>query len=196
MARGHGERCRRAPLTMTAIYAEPAPADQLQLVSLLYRRPVRVAAIVGPDTGFLQAGAGAAGAELYDFATRRRHQPRAEPHRRRPQVLLAMPDSAVYTPENFRNILLSTYRHNQGVIGFSADMVKAGALASTYSDIEDINAQVAEMAADFVATGELRAAAVPALLPHHHQRRRGALAKSPSSDEARSFARRPRGRPR
>ena len=71
------------------------------------------------------------------------------------EVLLAMPDSGVYNAENIRNILLSTYRHKQGVIGFSADMVKAGALASTYSDIEDINAQVAEMAAAFVATGEL-----------------------------------------
>jgi hypothetical protein len=38
---------------MTAVYAEPAPADQLRLAALLYRRPVRVAAILGPDTGFL-----------------------------------------------------------------------------------------------------------------------------------------------
>jgi ABC-type uncharacterized transport system substrate-binding protein len=71
------------------------------------------------------------------------------------EVLLAMPDSGVYNAENIRNILLSTYRHKQGVIGFSADMVKAGALASTYSEVEDINAQVAELAAAFVATGEL-----------------------------------------
>jgi ABC-type uncharacterized transport system substrate-binding protein len=61
----------------------------------------------------------------------------------------------VYSAENFRNILLSTYRHNQAVIGFSADMVRAGALATTYSNIEHINAQVADMAADFVNTGEL-----------------------------------------
>jgi ABC-type uncharacterized transport system substrate-binding protein len=70
-------------------------------------------------------------------------------------VLLALPDSEVYNPENIRNILLSTYRRKQGVIGFSADMVKAGALATTYSGIEDINTQVAELAARFVASGEL-----------------------------------------
>jgi ABC-type uncharacterized transport system substrate-binding protein len=61
----------------------------------------------------------------------------------------------VYNTENIRNILLSTYRHNQGVIGFSADMVKAGALASTYSDISDINAQVTEIAKDYLYGGEL-----------------------------------------
>ena len=70
-------------------------------------------------------------------------------------VLLAMPDSGVYNTDTIRNILLSTYRHKQGVIGFSADMVKAGALATTYSDIEDIDAQVAEMAHAFARTGEL-----------------------------------------
>jgi ABC-type uncharacterized transport system substrate-binding protein len=34
-------------------------------------------------------------------------------------------------------------------------MVKVGALATTYSEIEDINTQVAEIAAAFVVTGEL-----------------------------------------
>jgi ABC-type uncharacterized transport system substrate-binding protein len=71
------------------------------------------------------------------------------------QVLLALPDSAVYNTENIRDILLSTYRHKQAVVGFSSDMVKVGALASTYSEVEDINAQVAEIAAAYVATGEL-----------------------------------------
>ncbi|HEU4372480.1 MAG TPA: hypothetical protein VFS02_03270 [Telluria sp.] len=138
---------------MTAVYAEPAPADQLRLAALLYRHNVSVAAILGPDTGYLKP-------VLRGLATVEELAPgddinrvlnRIAPN----EVLLAMPDSAVYNAENIRNILLSTYRHKQGVIGFSADMVKAGALASTYSDIEDINAQVAELAEAFVASGEL-----------------------------------------
>jgi ABC-type uncharacterized transport system substrate-binding protein len=142
-------------MAMTAIYAEPAPADQLRLISLLYKRPVRVAAIVSHETGFLKPVLDAAAAvEVEDysdgddinFALNRVGQA---------QVLLAMPDRTVYSAENFRNILLSTYRHNQAVIGFSADMVRAGALATTYSNIEHINAQVADMATDFVNTGEL-----------------------------------------
>ena len=142
-------------MSMTAIYAEPAPADQLRLISLLYRRPVRVAAIVSHETGFLKPVLdGAAPVEVEDysdgddinFALNRVGQA---------QVLLAMPDRTVYSAENFRNILLSTYRHNQAVIGFSADMGRAGALATTYSNIEHIHAHVADLASDFVNTGEL-----------------------------------------
>lgn len=144
---------------MTAIYAEPAPADQLRLIALLYRRPVKVAAIVGVDTAFLKpALAGSAEVEQFwpgddiNFMLNRIGQA---------EVLLATPDSSVYNPENIRNILLSTYRHNQGVIGFSADMVQAGALASTYSGIGDINAQAVEMAAAYLAGGELPAPTFP-----------------------------------
>jgi hypothetical protein len=139
--------------SMTAVYAEPAPADQLQLVSLLYRRQVKVAAIVGSDTAFLKPAL-VGQVDVRDFAQGadiNRTMDQVAPN----EVLLALPDSEVYNPENIRNILLSTYRRKQGVIGFSADMVKAGALATTYSDIEDINAQVAEVAAQFVARGEL-----------------------------------------
>ena len=144
---------------MTAVYAEPAPLDQLQLASLLYRRPVRVAAILGQHGDFFAPGlqgrveAVQAGPEDdINYLLGRLG---------RSEVLLALPDSSVYTPENVRSILLSTYRRKQAVIGFSADMVKVGALASTYSEVEDINAQVAEVAASFVATGELPAPQFP-----------------------------------
>ena len=137
----------------TAVYAEPAPADQLRLAALLYKRPVRIAAIIGSDTAFLKPVLHGA-VDVEEFA------PGDDINRvlnriGQAEALLAMPDRSVYTTENIRNILLSTYRHKQAVIGFSADMVKAGALASTYSEIEDINTQVAEMAAAFVASGEL-----------------------------------------
>ncbi len=148
----------RAPL-MTAVYAEPAPLDQLQLASLLYRRPVRVAAIVGPDADvFVHSLQGKA-----DLVRARPEDDIGELLGRvgRSEALLALPDSAVFTPENVRSILLATYRRKQAVIGFSSDMVKVGALATTYSDIEDINAQVAEMAAAFVASGELPAPQFP-----------------------------------
>ncbi len=139
--------------SMTAVYAEPAPADQLRLAALLYGRPVRVGAILGRDTAFLRPTLEnevdvqplALGDDINHTLNRMT----------RSEVLLALPDGDVYNPENVRNILLSTYRRKQGVIGFSADMVKVGALATTYSEIEDINTQVAEIAASFVATGEL-----------------------------------------
>ena len=139
--------------SLTAVFAEPAPADQLRLIALLYARPVRISAILGRDTAFLKPALQGQ-VEVQDFT------PGDDINRilsriAQNEVLLALPDIAVYNSESIRNILLSTYRHKQAVIGFSADMVKAGALASTYSEIEDINAQVAEMAASYVASGVL-----------------------------------------
>ena len=172
---------------MTAVYAEPAPGDQVRLATLLYGRPVRVAAILGPDSGHLlpslsgkaEVLQAARGDDMGDILARVR----------RSEVLLALPDSAIYNPENIRNILLSTYRRKQAVIGFSADMVKVGALATTYSEIEDINAQVAEMAASFVASGDLP----PPQFPRYFRTAiNEGVARSLDiavSDEARSFAR-------
>lgn len=138
---------------MTAVYAEPAPGDQMRLAELLYGRPVRVGVLLGPDTAFLRPVLGeAAEIQMYTPGDDLNHTLGSMP---RAETLLALPDSDIYNAENVRNILLSTYRRKQGVIGFSADMVKVGALATTYSEIEEINAQVAELAADFVRTGEL-----------------------------------------
>jgi hypothetical protein len=152
---------------ITAVYAEPAPADQLRLAALLYRRPVRVAALLGGETAFLKPLLAADKVAVLEASGNRdaigddgginlllNRIAQTD-------VLLALPDAAIYNTENFRNILLSTYRHKQGVIGFSADMVKAGALGTTYSEVEDINAQVAEIAAAYVAGGALPAPQFP-----------------------------------
>jgi len=150
---------------ITAVYAEPAPADQLRLAALLYRRPVRLAAILGPDTAFLKPLLAADSAEYGRVAVLDAGADsdinRLLGQLAQTDALLALPDSSVYNAENFRNILLSTYRHKQGVIGFSSDMVRAGALATTYSEVEDINAQVEEMAAGYVAGGQLPAPQFP-----------------------------------
>lgn len=146
-------------MSSTAIFAEPAPADQLRLATLLFKRPVRTFALISRETAFLKPVLARVD-DLYDYprgADINRFMSRITQAR----VLLAVPDSAVYTEENIRSILLSTYRHNQAVIGFSADMVKAGALASTYSDIEQINAHVADVVGDYLATGELAAPQFP-----------------------------------
>jgi hypothetical protein len=181
-------------LTMTAIYAEPAPADQLRLISLLYRRPVRVAAIVSRETGFLKPllhGATAVEIEDYsagddiNYALNRVGQA---------NVLLAMPDRTVYSAENFRNILLSTYRHNQSVIGFSADMVRAGALATTYSNIEHINAHVADLANDFINTGDLGPPQFPRYFRTIINEGVARSLQVTMSDEARKFGREPQAR--
>lgn len=149
---------------ITAVYAEPAPADQLRLAALLYRRPVRVAALLGAETAFLKPALALEKVTVLEAGAERDNGSDINQLLNRiaqTDVLLALPDAAIYNTENFRNILLSTYRHKQGVIGFSADMVKAGALGTTYSEVEDINTQVAEIAAAYVAGGKLPAPQFP-----------------------------------
>ena len=178
-------------MDMTAIYAEPAPADQLRLISLLYKRPVRVAAIVSRETGFLKPLLyGSTPVEIEDYSVGEDIN-YALNRVGQAQVLLAMPDRTVYSAENFRNILLSTYRHNQSVIGFSADMVRAGALATTYSNIEHINAHVADIAHDFVLTDELGAPQFPRYFRTAINEGVARSLQVTVSDEARKFGREP-----
>jgi hypothetical protein len=181
------------PVASTAVYAEPAPSDQLRLAALLYRRPVRLAAILGTDTAFLRPVLEADKVAVLDADGEDIN--RLLNQIAQTDVLLALPDSTVYTTESIRNILLSTYRHKQGVIGFSGDMVKAGALATTYSEIEDIDAQVAEIAAAYVAGGEL----APPQFPRYFRTIvNEGVARSLDltvGDEVRNFARRPAGPP-
>jgi hypothetical protein len=182
------------PVASTAVYAEPAPGDQLRLAALLYRRSVRVGAILGVDTAFLRPVLEADKVAVLD-ASAGEDINRLLNQIAQTDVLLALPDSTVYTTESIRNILLSTYRHKQGVIGFSGDMVKAGALATTYSEIEDIDAQVAEIAAAYVAGGEL----APPQFPRYFRTIvNEGVARSLDltvGDEVRNFARRPASPP-
>lgn len=53
-------------------------------------------------------------------------------------ILIALPDPAIYNSKTIKSILLTTYRQRVPVIGFSENMVKAGALVSLHSNFKDI----------------------------------------------------------
>jgi ABC-type uncharacterized transport system substrate-binding protein len=61
------------------------------------------------------------------------------------QVLLAVPDNVLYTPDTLRAILESTYRRGMPVIGFSSATVAAGTLATAYCAIDDVVADLADL---------------------------------------------------
>lgn len=147
---------------ITAIYAEPSPSVQLRLISMLYKRAVNTAVILSAKTAYLESALRRVASQMRipipltvetlspdDNLNRVLNRLSDAP------VILATPDSTVYNAENFRNILVTTYRNNQAVVGFSTALVKAGALATTYSDIEDIDAQIDELVSDFEASGKL-----------------------------------------
>ncbi len=77
------------------------------------------------------------------------------------EVLLALPDNAIYSSSNVRNILLTTYRLNVPLIGFSQAYVNAGAIAALFSTPEQLAVQTAATVLDFAQSGHLHTAQYP-----------------------------------
>jgi putative ABC transport system substrate-binding protein len=62
-------------------------------------------------------------------------------------VLWAIPDDLVYTPQTASQVLLSCFRNQVPVIGLSEGWVRAGALFALERDYEDLGRQAAELGA-------------------------------------------------
>jgi len=60
-------------------------------------------------------------------------------------ILLALPDAAIYNATHSKNIILSAYHKNIPIIAYSKAFAKAGALISLYSSIEDIAEQTSSL---------------------------------------------------
>lgn len=77
-------------------------------------------------------------------------------------VLLAFPDSAIYNSTNIRNILLSTYRQNVPLLGWSQAFVNAGAVAALFSTPEQLARQAAALIYVYEQSGHLPLSQYPA----------------------------------
>ncbi len=60
-------------------------------------------------------------------------------------ALLGVYDTRLYSPANIKSILITAYRQNKALIGPSSAYLRAGALATTYSDIDDVTRRLAEV---------------------------------------------------
>jgi putative tryptophan/tyrosine transport system substrate-binding protein len=143
---GHPRRAR----PVTAIYAEAAPAAQMELIRRLYRRRVMVGVLLSPSTRYLQPQIerAAAAAELpvsFEVVEPGAHPVRALAGLSSASVLLAVPDPELYNAQVARAVLESTYRRRQGVIGFTKAMVSAGTLGAAYATVDDVVAQLGQM---------------------------------------------------
>lgn len=70
----------------------------------------------------------------------------------RSDVLLAVPDSKIYSSNNIRNILMSSYRQRIPLVGLSQAYVNAGALCAIFSTPEQFAAQASVMTILFAQT--------------------------------------------
>lgn len=62
------------------------------------------------------------------------------------EAMLAIPDRIIYSRETAESILLTSYRHQKPMFGYSQSYVRAGALASVYSSSKQLAKQAAEIA--------------------------------------------------
>jgi ABC-type uncharacterized transport system substrate-binding protein len=61
-------------------------------------------------------------------------------------ALMAVPDPLIYSRETAQPILLTSYRQQKPVFGYSQSYVRAGALAAVYSSSKQFAKQAAEIA--------------------------------------------------
>lgn len=134
----------------TALHADTSPQSQLLLAQALLGSRAHVGVLLSEASAHLEKGLLQAAAPLGMALEIERVAPSADAARaltrlRDAEALLAVADSSLYTAETLRSVLESTYRRSMPVIGFSAATVAAGTLASTYSSIDDMAADVADM---------------------------------------------------
>ena len=136
--------------SVTAIYADAPPAAQLQLIASLFDGRVAVGALLSDASAHLERPMRQAASNLGIELLVERVAPSADVVRaltllRGVQVLLAVPDSTLYTPDTLRSILESTYRSGMPVVGFSAGTVAAGTLATAYCATDDVMADLFDL---------------------------------------------------
>lgn len=70
------------------------------------------------------------------------------------QALIGVYDPQLYSPNNIKNILITAYRHNRPLIGPSSAYLRAGALATTYSDLNDVAERLSEIVLRYKNKGD------------------------------------------
>lgn len=135
---------------VTAIHAEAGPFAQMQLIAAIFEGRATVGVLLSEASAYLERGLRqAATATGLDLLVERVAPSvdvvRSLTRLRGAQVLLAVPDSALYTPDTLRAILESTYRRGMPVIGFSAATVAAGTLAAAHCAVDDVVADLADL---------------------------------------------------
>lgn len=140
-------------LRATAIFLDQPIPRQIALIRRILPQASRLGVLLGPENRHLQPSlsdmARATGIELQveTIAQEEALVPALKQTLDASDALLALPDPMIFSRETAQTILLTSYRHQTPVIGFSRAYVAAGALAAVYSTPEQIARQAAELIA-------------------------------------------------
>lgn len=130
------------PLHLSLLWSDPPLSRQLRLIQALLPPVRRIGVLYGTNSEFLlkelQHAAHRLGLEI--VAERWDNTNDSRPLQtllKNSDVLLGLDDPDLYNPKTAKNLLLSSYGRQRALIGPNAGFVKAGSLASTYSDQND-----------------------------------------------------------
>ena len=127
---------------LNLLWSDPPLNRQLHLIRRVLPQVRRVGVLYGQHSEFLLKEARSAGAQLgleivaerWDSANDSRV---LQTLLKNSDVLMGLDDPELYNPKTAKNLLLSSYARHMALIGPNAGFVRAGSLASTYSDQQD-----------------------------------------------------------
>ncbi|AXS78685.1 hypothetical protein HYN24_00700 [Dechloromonas sp. HYN0024] len=141
----------RRPGRTTAIYLDQPAARQAAFVNHLLPGQKRVGMLVSQETKSLMAhyrqAFASAGLVLdsEDSDSDSALLPALNALLGRVNALIALPDISIYQRNNIKPILITTFRYQRPVIGYSPAFVNAGALAALYSTPAQIARQTVDL---------------------------------------------------
>jgi hypothetical protein len=132
----------RLPPRLSLLWSDPPADRQLRLARLLLPQATRIGVLYDGHSEFLfnelRQAARPLGLEMVSQQWDNIHDSRPlQKLLRNCDVLLGLDDPDLYNAQTAKNLLLSSYARQVALIGPNAGFVKAGSLASTYSDQSD-----------------------------------------------------------
>ena len=130
------------PPRLSLLWSDPAPQRQLRLVRALMPGVKRVGVLYDEHSAFLvdelQRAASALGLQIVsrEWPDRRDNRPLLD-LLQHSDLLLGLNDDDLFNPHTAKNLLLTSYSQQRAIIGPNANFVRAGSLASVYSDQVD-----------------------------------------------------------
>lgn len=141
----------RRPNRITAIYLDQPAARQAAFVRQLLPDQKRFGMLVSVETrsalpqyrqAFTNAGLVL---DVEDADTERNLLPALNSVLDRAAALIAVPDNSIYRRNNIKAILITAFRHQRPIIGYSPAFVTAGALAALHTTPTQVARQTAEL---------------------------------------------------
>ena len=145
---------------VSAIFSDPNPYNQIKLAKLLYQKSINMAVLLSNETDFLRSEIARSAKQMQTKVRFVNVDDSNNIYKTLSKVysydvLLAIPDAKIYNSQSMRTILLTTYRHDQALMGFSKGMVKAGALATTTVDASDMAGETNRWLQRYLNTNKL-----------------------------------------